>query len=70
MPAEVSDDVARLFAAVGAYRGIAQAIVSRYGGLADSIEISFPAGTPPELQRELLSDIRRIPHLFEDFAQG
>ena len=70
MPAEVSDDVVRLFAAVGAYRDIAQVIASRYGGLADSIEICFPAGTAPELQRELLSDIRRIPHLFEGFAQG
>jgi len=70
MPAEVSDDVVRLFAAVGVYRDIAQAIAARYGGLADSIDISFPAGTPPGLQRELVADIRRIPHLFEEFAVG
>ena len=70
MPAEVSDDVVRLFAASGTYRDIAQAIAARFGGLANSIEINFPAGTPPGLQRELLADIRRIPHLFEGFATG
>jgi probable F420-dependent oxidoreductase len=70
MPAEVSDDVVRLFAAAGTYRDIAHAIAARFGGLADSIDISFPIGTPPGLQRELLSDIHRIPHLFEGFAHG
>jgi probable F420-dependent oxidoreductase len=70
MAAEVSDDVVRIFAACGTYDEIAKAIETRYGGLADSIEINFPADTPPGLQRELLADIRRIPHTFGGFAAG
>src|ERR1700736_2468019 len=67
MAAEVADDVVRIFAACGTSDEIAQAIEARYGGLADAIEINFPAGTPAGLQRELLSDIRRIPHAFKGF---
>ena len=67
MAAEISDDVVRIFAACGAYDEIAQAIEARFGGLADAIEINFPAGCPAGLQRELLTDIRRIPQLFEGF---
>src|SRR5271167_5262596 len=67
MTAEVSDDVVRVFAACGTYDEIAQAIDQRFGGLADSIEINFPAGTPAGLQGELLADIRRIPRAFAGF---
>jgi probable F420-dependent oxidoreductase len=67
MAAEVSDDVVRIFAACGTYDEIARAIEARSGGLADAIELNFPAGTPAGLQRELLSDIRRIPHHFAAF---
>jgi Luciferase-like monooxygenase len=70
MAAEVPEDVVRIFAACGTYDEIAKAIEIRYGGLADSIEINFPAGTPAGLQRELVADIRRIPHAFEGFALG
>ena len=68
MPAKVSDDVVRIFAACGTYRELADAVEARFGGLADSVEVDFPAAAPPGLQRELLADIRRIPHLFEGFA--
>lgn len=68
MPAEISDDIVRLFAACGTYGEIAGAIEARFGGLADSIDLNFPAAAPAGLQRELLLDIRRIPHLFEGFA--
>jgi probable F420-dependent oxidoreductase len=67
MPAEVSDDVVHIFAACGTYDAITPAIEARYGGLADAIELNFQAGTPAGLQRELLTDIRRIPHVFEGF---
>jgi hypothetical protein len=67
MPAQVSDDVVRIFAACGTYDEIARAIEARYGGLADAVDLNFPAGTPAGLQRELLTDIRRIPHLFQGF---
>jgi probable F420-dependent oxidoreductase len=67
MAAEVPDDVVRIFAAGGTYGEIARAVETRFGGLADAIELNFPAGTPPGLQCELLADIRRIPHIFEGF---
>ncbi|HSU05350.1 MAG TPA: TIGR03617 family F420-dependent LLM class oxidoreductase [Acetobacteraceae bacterium] len=64
MPAEVSDDVVRTFAAADTYQRIAQAIDARFGGAADSITLDFPPDTPTGLQQELLADIRRIPHQF------
>jgi probable F420-dependent oxidoreductase len=67
MAAEVSDEVVHIFAACGTYGEIAKAIEMRFGGLADSIEMSFPAGAPAGLQRELLAEIRRIPHAFAGF---
>jgi probable F420-dependent oxidoreductase len=68
MPAEVSDDVVRIFAACAAYPDLAAAVEARFGGLADAIELDFPADAPVGLQRELLADIRRIPHTFAGFA--
>jgi hypothetical protein len=68
MPNEIPEEVVRLFTACGTYREIAGAIEARYGGLADSIDLSFPADAPAGLQRELLSDIRRVPQPFEGFA--
>lgn len=68
MPAEVPDDVVHLFAACGTYRGLAAAVGARYGGLADAVDITFPAAASAGLQRELVADIRRIPQLFEGFT--
>jgi probable F420-dependent oxidoreductase len=70
MPAEVSDEIVHIFAACGIYSEIAGAIEARFGGLADSIDLNFPADAPAGLQRELLADIRRIPRLFQGFAAG
>ena len=67
MAAEVPDEVVHMFAACGRYDEIARAIEMRFGGLAEAIEIDFPAGAPAGLQRELLADIRRIPHTFQGF---
>jgi probable F420-dependent oxidoreductase len=67
MAPEVPDEVVRIFAACGTYDQIAREIEARFGGLADAIELNFPAGTPPDLQRDLLADIRRIPHIFQSF---
>jgi probable F420-dependent oxidoreductase len=67
MAAEVSDDVVRIFAACATYDGLAQAIAERFGDAADSIDLEFPAESPSGLQRELLAEIRRIPHRFTGF---
>jgi hypothetical protein len=67
MAAEVSDDVVRIFAACATYDGLAQAIAERFGDAADSIDLEFSAESPSGLQRELLAEIRRIPHRFTGF---
>ena len=67
MTSEVSDDVVRIFAACGIYGEIARAIEERFGGVADAIEINFPVDIPAGLQRELLTDIQRLPHIFAGF---
>src|SRR6516165_6280970 len=67
MAAEVTNDVVRIFAACGTYDEIVGAVEARFGGLADAIEVNFPTGTPAGLQRDLLTEIRRIPHIFEGF---
>jgi alkanesulfonate monooxygenase SsuD/methylene tetrahydromethanopterin reductase-like flavin-dependent oxidoreductase (luciferase family) len=67
MPALVSDEVVRIFAACGTYDVIADAIAHRFGGAADSIDLDFPHNTPIEVQRELLQEIHRIPYAFTGF---
>ncbi|MBO0711846.1 MAG: TIGR03617 family F420-dependent LLM class oxidoreductase [Acetobacteraceae bacterium] len=67
MAQAVPDDVVRTFAACGTYSEIADAIAVRFGGAADSIDLGFPPDAPAGLKRELLADIRRIPHAFSGF---
>jgi hypothetical protein len=44
------------------------AIEARFGGVADAIELNFAPDMPAGLARELVADIRRIPHAFQGFA--
>jgi probable F420-dependent oxidoreductase len=67
MAAEISDDVVRIFAACGTYDELPRAIEQRFGGAADSIDIHFAPDTPTGLVRELVTDIKRIPHEFKGF---
>ena len=70
MAGEISDEVVHIFAVCGTYAELASLIEARYGGLADSIALDFPSGTPEGLQREILADIHRIPHAFAGFRTG
>lgn len=70
MAAEISDEVVHLFAAVGTYDTIVSAIERRFGGVADVVEIDFPAGTDRALRREIVDDIRRIPCAFRQYRTG
>jgi hypothetical protein len=67
MGAEISDDTVRIFAACGTYDSIANAINERFGGVADSIDMHFPPNTAIGLMKELVADIRSIPHTFAGF---
>jgi hypothetical protein len=64
---EISDDTVRIFAACGTYDKLAKEIDARFGGVADSIDLHLPDGAPLGLMKELVSDIRRIPHTFAGF---
>jgi probable F420-dependent oxidoreductase len=78
MPAEVSDEVAHLFAAVGRYDQIVAAIGERFGGLVDALTLRAP--TEPvrglrdqgsgEVPPDLVQDIRRLRHAFREFRTG
>src|SRR5690606_30059089 len=67
MAAQVPDEVVHEFAAVAPYDGLVAAVEKRFGGLVDSIALGFPDDTPEGLARELVQDLRRIPHEFAGF---
>ena len=68
MAAEVSDDAVRIFAACGTYRPTCRARSSTASAAWRIRSICISRRTRrPELQRELLTDIRRIPHTFAGF---
>ena len=59
MTRAVSDDVVRLFAAVGRHDELKDAMTDRFGGLVDTVSagtpVDDPGGLPPELIREMQS---------------
>jgi hypothetical protein len=63
----VPDDVVHLFAAVGRYDQIVDAITERFGGLTDALNARANTALPGHLPRELIQDIRRVPHSFTGF---
>jgi probable F420-dependent oxidoreductase len=64
MAAEISDDLVRIFAAVGRYDELPAAIAERFGGVSDTVALGFTGSTPAERTSELLADIRAIPARF------
>ena len=60
MAAEISDDVVRLFAAIGTHREIAKAIEQRFGGVSDAIAPSGGYGVHQDLPPDVIQDIKRI----------
>jgi probable F420-dependent oxidoreductase len=70
MAKEVPDDVVHLFAAVGRYDQIVKAITERFGGLPDALNARANAAQPGPLPRDLIQDIRRVPHSFRSFSRA
>lgn len=68
MTSEVSDDVVRLFAAVGRHDELAAAIGAHFGGISDSISIGTPVDAPGGVPADLLKDIQQIPTPFGGFS--
>jgi probable F420-dependent oxidoreductase len=67
MTRSISDDVVRLFAAVGTHAEIAGAIGERFAG-GDAVSASASTERPADLPPDLLQDIQRIRTPFTGFA--
>jgi probable F420-dependent oxidoreductase len=67
MAAAVPDDVVHEFCAVAPHAELVGAVEKRFGGLVDSIALGFSDDVPEGFARELLADLRAIPHAFEGF---
>jgi len=67
MAGEVSDDVVRLFAAVGRHDELANAMAARFGGLVDTVGAGTPVDEPGGLPPDLITDIKAIRTPFTGF---
>lgn len=65
--AEISDDVVHLFAAVGRYDQLADALANRYGGATDVVLANNSTDTQTAIPRDVMEDIHAIPTVFENF---
>lgn len=63
MAAEVSDDVVRLFAAVGRHDELVAAVTERFGGVTDAISASASLNQTGGLPPDLIRDLQAIPAL-------
>jgi hypothetical protein len=70
MAREISDDVLRLFAAIGTHRELAKAVAERFGGVADTVASSGGYGMKQDIPPGLIQDIQRIPTAFTGFPKG
>lgn len=67
MAGEISDDVVRLFAAVGTHRELAREVERRFAGVSDAVALSGGYGVRQDIPAELIQDIRRIPSAFAGY---
>lgn len=63
----ISDDVVRLFAAVGRFDELEAALRSQFGGHVDTLSIGTPVDEPGGLPSDLLADLARIETPFSHF---
>lgn len=67
MTTRISDDVVRLFAAVGTHAEIAARIAERFGGLVDTVYASLSTTMPSDLPQEAITAVRKIPVVFTGY---
>ncbi len=67
MTKEVSDDVVRLFAAVGRHDELPKELESHFGSFCDALSIGTPVDEPGGLPPDLIQDLQRIPTPFDEF---
>ncbi|MDH4076451.1 MAG: LLM class flavin-dependent oxidoreductase, partial [Acidimicrobiia bacterium] len=64
MAGRVSDDVVRLFAAVGRFDELAAAVADRFGDLSDAIGLTTPTVSPSAVPPDLIQDLQALPSPF------
>jgi probable F420-dependent oxidoreductase len=67
---EISDDVLRLFAAIGRFDELAGLVETRFGGCTDMIYASTSSDIRPAIPPGVLQDIQRIETPFKGFKTG
>ena len=67
MAKELSDDVVRLFAAVGTHDVIVGEIEKRYCGVSDTVYTHHVPAIDPQIPPDLLQEIRRLPAAFTGY---
>lgn len=60
MASRVPDEVVREFAACATWSNLKGALEERFGGLTDTTGLGFPAGTDPDLAKEIVKGIKSI----------
>ncbi len=70
MAKQIDDDVLDLFVARATYDRLPDAVEKRFGGVVDSVSFEFLPDDPPELRREVVAAVRRVPQRFKGFAAG
>ena len=70
MAAEISDDVVRLFAAIGTYAELPKVVAARFGGVSDAVAVSGGYGVHQDVPADVVQEIRRIPSPFQGHLSG
>ena len=70
MTTRISDNVVRLFAAVGTHAEIAARVEERFSGLVDTVYASLSTAMPSDLPQEAIAAVRKIPVVFTGYATG
>jgi hypothetical protein len=63
----ISDDVLRLFAAIGRYDELENLVADRFGGCIDMVYASTSSDIQPKIPPEVIQDIQRIVTPFNGF---
>ncbi|MGZ0188037.1 MAG: TIGR03617 family F420-dependent LLM class oxidoreductase [Alphaproteobacteria bacterium] len=67
LASQVSDDVVRLFAAVGDYDALPAAVADRFGGVVDTLRLDLPDDIDPDQHQDLITKLATIPNRLEAF---
>jgi hypothetical protein len=67
LAAQVSDDVVRLFAAVGTYDELPAAVAERFGGVVDTLRLDLPDDIDPDQHKDLIGKLQATPVFFDGF---